>query len=53
MRALITFFRCLPARLDLEWLRWARAELTKHNPMHPELPEIVRRITFLEDEIHA
>lgn len=49
MRALLQFFRLLPARFDLEWHRWARAHLTKHNPMHPDLPLIMRRILHLED----
>jgi len=49
MRALVRFFRLLPARLDLEWLRWARRELTARNPLHPDLPWIVRRISELED----
>lgn len=53
MKAVLRFFRCLPARLDLEWHRWARAHLTKHAPTHPELPEVVRRIRHLEDRCNA
>jgi len=41
--------RLLPARVDLEWLRLARKQLTKRNPLHPDLPEIVLRIHHLED----
>jgi len=48
IRAALRFLRLLPARLDLEWHRWARAHLSKHNPMHPDLPEIMTRIAELE-----
>jgi hypothetical protein len=46
MRALIVFVRLLPARLELEHLRWARREM---NPLHPNLPEVIRRIHVLEE----
>lgn len=51
--AALRFVRLLPARLDLEYLRWARSHLTKHNPMHPDLPEIVRQIRKLEEACRA
>lgn len=50
MRVLVRLARALPARLDLEWLRWARKEM---GPLHPELPEVVRRIAHLEDQLYA
>jgi hypothetical protein len=39
----------LPARLELEHLKWARSELQERNPQHPDLPDIVRRIHHLEN----
>lgn len=48
IRTVIRFVRILPARLELEHLRWARRHLTRHNPLHPDLPDIVRRIAHLE-----
>ena len=48
IRAVIHFLRLLPARLELEYMRWARRHLTRHNPMHPDLPDVVRRIAALE-----
>ena len=51
--AALRFVRMLPARLDLEYLRWARAHLTKHNPQHPDLPGIVLRINHLEEVCRA
>jgi hypothetical protein len=50
MRALIRLFRLLPARLELEHLRWARREM---DPMHRDLPAVIRRIRTLEDRCHA
>jgi hypothetical protein len=32
----------------LFYFKWARAELTRTNPMHPDLPMVVRRINDLE-----
>lgn len=51
MRALIRFFRLLPAAFDRAHLVWARDHLSKHNPLHPELPEIIRRLRILEDRL--
>lgn len=45
IRAAIRFFRLLPARLELEHLRWASREI---HPLHPAVPEIVHRISELE-----
>ena len=53
MRALLRFFRLLPAALDLAWLRWARAHLSKHNPLHPDIPYILRRIEELKEKARA
>lgn len=52
MKALVRIFRFFPACLaafDRAHLLWARAHLSKHNPLHPELPDIVRRLSYLED----
>lgn len=45
--------RAMPAALDLAWLRWARAHMSKHNPTHPDLPDVIRRIAHLEDRCNA
>lgn len=34
--------------LALAWWRWARAELSARNPLHPDLPMVVRRCAELE-----
>lgn len=34
--------------MRLQWWKWARHELTKRDPMHPDLPMIVRRVNELE-----
>lgn len=51
MRWILRFCRMLPAALDLAWLRWARAHLSKHDPLHPDLPHIVRRIAELQQRL--
>lgn len=50
MRHLIRFFRLLPARLELEHLRWARKQM---GPLHRDLPIVIRRIRTLEDHCRA
>lgn len=32
----------------LAWWRWARNELSTRDPMHPDLPMIVRKVNELE-----
>lgn len=32
----------------LAWWKWARRELTQRDPMHPDLPGIIRRVNELE-----
>ena len=34
--------------IALVWWKWARAELTRRDPMHPDLPMIIRRVNELE-----
>jgi hypothetical protein len=34
--------------IRLQWWRWARAELTRKNPMHPDLPMVIRRCNEIE-----
>lgn len=34
--------------LALSWWKWAQRELQQHNPMHPDLPMVVRRVAELE-----
>jgi hypothetical protein len=46
-RALVRLLRAFPVALEIAHLQWARAELTKHKPMHPDLPAIVLRINEL------
>jgi hypothetical protein len=36
--------------MALTWWKWARKELTARDPMHADLPSIVRRINELERE---
>jgi hypothetical protein len=50
IRALLRFVRLLPARLELEHLRWARREM---DPLHSQLPYVVRRINQLERVCHG
>jgi len=50
MRAVIRLLRVLPDALELLHLKWARAELTKTNPLHPDIPAIVVRINSLETQ---
>lgn len=45
IRAFLRFIRLLPARLELAHLEWARGEM---DPLHPHLPDVVRRINQLE-----
>jgi hypothetical protein len=49
IRALGHIFRAFGQAFDRAHLRWARAHLSKHNPLHPDLPAIVRRLRQLED----
>jgi hypothetical protein len=49
MRALLRFFRALGPAFDRAHPRWARAHLSKHNPLHEDLPAIVQRLRQLED----
>lgn len=46
IRTFLAFLRILPARLELEHLRWARREM---HPLHPDLPIVIHRINALED----
>jgi hypothetical protein len=49
---LLRAFRLLPQALeafDHAHLKWARASLSKHNPLHPDLPAIVLRLAEMED----
>ena len=48
IRAAATLLRALPVALERGHLRWALAELQRWNPMHPDLPFVVRRIRELE-----
>ena len=48
IRAFVRFACMLPKALDRLHLQWALAELTSWNPMHPDLPLIVRRLNELE-----
>lgn len=34
--------------MALTWWKWARKELTARDPMHPDLPHIIRRVNELE-----
>lgn len=45
IRAAIRFLRVLPARLELEHLRWASTQI---NPLHPDVPYIAHRVAELE-----
>lgn len=45
IRAFVRFCKLLPAALDKAHLQWALSEI---DPMHPDLPLIVRRIRELE-----
>lgn len=53
VRALIRYARLLPAALDRAHLEWARRHLSKHNPMHPGLPEVLRRLAELGVTCHG
>lgn len=46
IRAALAFLRVLPARLELEHLRWASREIC---PLHRDVPYIALRISELED----
>lgn len=46
MRWLLRFLRLLPARLDLEYLRWAQRQIP---PFHPDVGYIAHRIALLEE----
>lgn len=43
--SLISLLRAIPASLEVLYLKWAMAEI---NPLHPDVPFIVRRINELE-----
>jgi hypothetical protein len=49
IRAALRFFRLMPAALDRAHLLLARNHLSKHRPLHPDLPWIVSRIAELEN----
>lgn len=53
IRAIVRACRLLPAALDRAHLLWARAHLSKHNPLHPDMPYIVRRLARLEEKTRA
>lgn len=42
--------RALPAALEREYLKLARASLQRRDPMHHDLPWIVERINYLESQ---
>lgn len=48
LRALLRIMRALPLAMERLHLQWARAELTRRAPMHPDLPGIVLRINEIE-----
>lgn len=50
MRLLVRLCRLLPAALDRAHLEWARKHLSTHNPLHPDLPDIVRRLAELKEK---
>ena len=46
--SLFALLRALPAALEREYLKAARASLQQRDPMHADLPWIVARINYLE-----
>jgi hypothetical protein len=48
MRYLARLMRALPDALEKVHLQWARAELTRRDPLHPDLPHIILRLNELE-----
>lgn len=44
LRATIRIMRAFPAVMERLHLQWALAELTRREPMHPDVPWIVLRI---------
>jgi hypothetical protein len=44
----MTSIRPVIDQIRLAWWRWAGRELTRRNPLHPDLPAIVLRIHALE-----
>ena len=46
MRGILRMLRLIPRALERALLQWA---LTEIHPMHPDVPDIVRRIAELED----
>lgn len=50
IRAAIHFLRLLPARLELEHLRWAARQI---HPLHSDVPYIAHRIAHLEDRCYG
>jgi len=51
MRFLLRIFRAAPLAFERLHLKWARAELTRRDPTHPDLPLIVLRINELERDL--
>jgi hypothetical protein len=47
IRAFLAYCRLLPKELDKLHLQYALAHLSKHNPLHPDLPWIVLRLKEL------
>ena len=47
MKHVLRLLRAMPRALERAHLCWARAELTRFNPHHPDLPWIVLRIREL------
>lgn len=45
----LRLMRWMPKAIDKAHLEWARSELSKHNPMHPDLPYIVTRLREMEE----
>lgn len=45
-------YRRIWLQLKLRYYRAARDSLTRVNPCHPDLPEIICKVQQLEDEVH-
>lgn len=48
LRHYLILFRLMPRAIDKAHLQWGLASLSKHNPQHPDVGYILRRLHELE-----
>lgn len=51
MRVFLRVVRAAPLAFERMYLIWARTEMQRWKPMHPDLPHVILRINELERNV--